>query len=110
MSWGNLDLNLGPNARKGITQAKLKNRRSFKKLVSIQSVNSFGNTMIFPGSIVRVMNVNDTYYGFQGLVQRVTDGRVAVLFEQGPWDKLVTFRMSELEGVEVVSAAAKKGK
>ena len=65
--------------------------------------------MIFPGSIVRVTNVNDTYYGFQGLVQRVTDGRVAVLFEEGPWDKLVTFRMSELERVEVV-VAAKKGK
>lgn len=106
---GNSALNLVLDTRKGRTHAKLKNRRTFKKLVSIQSVNSFGNTMIFPGSIVRVMNVNDTYYGFQGLVQRVTDGRVAVLFEQGPWDKLVTFRMSELEGVEVVSAA-KKGK
>ena len=109
MSLGNSALNLVLDARKGITQAKLKNRRSFQKRVSIQCVNSFGNTMIFPGSIVRVMNVNDTYYGFQGLVQRVTDGRVAVLFEQGPWDKLVTFRMSELEGVEVVSVA-KKGK
>lgn len=65
--------------------------------------------MIFPGSIVRVTNVNDTYYGFQGLVQRVTDARVAVFFEEGPWDKLVTFRISELQEVEVVSAA-KKGK
>lgn len=65
--------------------------------------------MIFPGSVVRVTNMKDTYYGFQGLVQRVTDGKVAVLFEQGPWDKLVTFRMSELEGVESVSVA-KKGK
>lgn len=57
--------------------------------------------MIFPGSVVRVTNIDDTYYGFQGLVQRVTDGKVAVLFEGGNWDKLVTFRMSELEGVEM---------
>jgi NAD(P)H dehydrogenase subunit S len=64
--------------------------------------------MIFPGSVVRVTNIDDIYYGFQGLVQRVTDGKVAVLFEGGNWDKLVTFRLSELEGVEM--SAPKKGK
>ena len=64
--------------------------------------------MIFPGSVVRVTNVDETYYGFQGLVQRVTDGKVAVLFEGGNWDKLVTFRMSELETVDL--SAAKKTK
>ena len=64
--------------------------------------------MIFPGSVVRVTNVDETYYGFQGLVQRVTDGKVAVLFEGGNWDKLVTFRMSELEAVDL--SAAKKTK
>lgn len=64
--------------------------------------------MIFPGSTVRVTNLDDTYYGFQGLVQRVTDGKVAVLFEGGNWDKLVTFRMGELEAVEL--SAPKKGK
>jgi hypothetical protein len=53
--------------------------------------------MIFPGAPVTVINVNDTYYGFQGLVQRISDGKVAVLFEGGNWDKLVTFNMSELE-------------
>lgn len=56
--------------------------------------------MILPGSPVRVTNVNDTYYGFQGLVQRITDGKVAVLFEGGNWDKLVTFQVSELELVQ----------
>ncbi len=35
--------------------------------------------IIFPGSAVRVVNEGDTYYGFQGQVQRVTDGRVAVI-------------------------------
>ncbi len=64
--------------------------------------------MIFPGSVVRVTNMDETYYGFQGLVQRVTDGKVAVLFEGGNWDKLVTFRMSELESVDL--SAAKKAK
>jgi hypothetical protein len=55
--------------------------------------------MLFPGAPVTVINVNDTYYGFQGLVQRITDGKVAVLFEGGNWDKLVTFAASELEPV-----------
>ncbi|MEB3181367.1 MAG: NAD(P)H dehydrogenase subunit NdhS [Nostocaceae cyanobacterium] len=64
--------------------------------------------MILPGATVRVTNPNDTYYQFQGLVQRVSDGKVAVLFEGGNWDKLVTFRLSELESVE--TTARKKGK
>ncbi len=57
--------------------------------------------MIFPGSAVKVTNPEDTYYQFQGLVQRVTDGKAAVLFEGGNWDKLVTFRLSELAEVQV---------
>ncbi|MDX2243379.1 MAG: NAD(P)H dehydrogenase subunit NdhS [Leptolyngbyaceae cyanobacterium bins.302] len=65
--------------------------------------------MILPGSAVRVINPNDTYYQFQGLVQRVSDGKVAVLFEGGNWDKLVTFRLSELEAVDL-TAGKKKGK
>ncbi len=61
--------------------------------------------MILPGSIVKVTNVNDTFYRFEGLVQRVSDGKAAVLFEGGNWDKLITFRLSELE---VVDPKAKK--
>lgn len=64
--------------------------------------------MILPGSIVRVTNVNDIYYHFQGLVQRVSDGKAAVLFEGGNWDKLITFQLSELEEVELTPG--KKGK
>ncbi|MBD1807924.1 MAG: DUF3252 domain-containing protein [Symplocastrum torsivum CPER-KK1] len=64
--------------------------------------------MILPGSIVRVVNPNDIYYHFQGLVQRVSDGKAAVLFEGGNWDKLITFQLSELEAVE--PKVAKKGK
>lgn len=65
--------------------------------------------MILPGAAVRVNNPNDTYYGYEGLVQRVTDGKAAVLFEGGNWDKLVTFRLSELELVET-TAGRKKAK
>ena len=57
--------------------------------------------MILPGSTIRVKNINDIYYGFQGFVQRVTDGKVAVIFEGGNWDKIVTFRLSELELVDL---------
>ena len=64
--------------------------------------------MIFPGSLVKVTNLDDTYYGFQGLVQRITDGKVAVLFEGGNWDKLVTFEVSELEPVDTSKRRFKK--
>lgn len=56
--------------------------------------------MILPGQEVRVINADDTYYQFKGYVQRVSKGKVAVLFEGGNWDKLVTFRPSELEAVK----------
>ena len=59
--------------------------------------------MIFPGSVVRVTNTNDTYYGVTGLVQRVTDGKAAVLFEGGNWDKIVTFKLTELSRVEITT-------
>lgn len=52
--------------------------------------------MILPGATVRVTNPNDIYYRFEGLVQRISDGKVAVLFEGGNWDKLVTFEIWEL--------------
>ena len=61
--------------------------------------------MILPGSVVTVTNINDTFYRFEGLVQRISDGKAAVLFEGGNWDKLVTFRLSELE---IVDPKAKK--
>jgi hypothetical protein len=56
--------------------------------------------MILPGSTIRVTNSNDIYYGFQGFVQRVTDGKVAVIFEGGNWDKMVTFKMSDIEAID----------
>ena len=56
--------------------------------------------MILPGSIVRVINPDDTYYQFEGLVQRVSNGQVGVLFEGGNWDKIVTFQLRELEAID----------
>jgi hypothetical protein len=64
--------------------------------------------MILPGATVRVKNPADTYYRSEGLVQRVSDGKVAVLFEGGNWDKIITFRLPELEPVE--TTIQKKGK
>jgi hypothetical protein len=55
---------------------------------------------IYPGVAVRVANPADTYYLFEGQVQRITDDRAAVLFEGGNWDKLVSFRLTELEVVD----------
>jgi len=49
----------------------------------------------------------EIYYGFQGLVQRVTDGKVAVLFEGGNWDKLISFRLSQLELVDATAGRTK---
>jgi len=56
--------------------------------------------MILPGAAVRVVNPADIYCGFQGLVQRISDGKAAVLFEGGNWDHLVTFRLEELARVD----------
>ncbi|WP_404788178.1 NAD(P)H dehydrogenase subunit NdhS [Altericista sp. CCNU0014] len=62
--------------------------------------------LLLPGSTVRVTNPNDTYYRFEGQVQRVTDGRAAVIFGGGNWIKIVTFRQKELE---IVNPRQKKG-
>lgn len=64
--------------------------------------------MILPGATVKVINSNDTYYLFEGLVQRVGDGKAAVLFEGGNWDKLITFQLSELEAVDPTAGKKKK--
>lgn len=53
--------------------------------------------LFMPGMTVQVTNSRDSYYMFTGIVQRVTDGRVGVLFEGGNWDKLVTFDLSDLK-------------
>jgi NAD(P)H-quinone oxidoreductase subunit S, chloroplastic len=53
--------------------------------------------LILPGMIVIVKNPRNPFYMYCGIVQRVTDGKVGVLFEGGNWDKLITFWLDELE-------------
>ncbi|RLN18039.1 NAD(P)H-quinone oxidoreductase subunit S, chloroplastic [Panicum miliaceum] len=56
--------------------------------------------LFLPGMVVLVKNPNNAYHKYCGIVQRVTDGKVAVLFEGGNWDRLITFNLDELEGRE----------
>uniref|UniRef100_A0A0F7GYB9 Chlororespiratory reduction31 n=1 Tax=Pelargonium incrassatum TaxID=163034 RepID=A0A0F7GYB9_9ROSI len=53
--------------------------------------------LLMPGMIAIVKNPNNPFYMYCGIVQRITDGRAGVLFEGGIWDRLVTFRLDELE-------------
>ncbi|KAJ8436556.1 hypothetical protein Cgig2_031497 [Carnegiea gigantea] len=53
--------------------------------------------LILPGMIVLVKNPNNPFYMYCGIEQRITDGKAGVLFEGGNWDRLVTFRLEELE-------------
>eukprot|EP00262_Sarcandra_glabra_P015995 TRINITY_DN5062_c1_g1_i1.p1 TRINITY_DN5062_c1_g1~~TRINITY_DN5062_c1_g1_i1.p1 ORF type:complete len:250 (-),score=71.20 TRINITY_DN5062_c1_g1_i1:234-917(-) len=53
--------------------------------------------LLMPGMIVIVKNPNNPFHMFSGIIQRVTDGKAGVLFEGGNWDKLITFRLEELE-------------
>ena len=55
------------------------------------------NKPILPGSFVVVKDVNSIYRGYKGFVQRVTKKSAAVLFEGGNWDKLITFKLINLE-------------
>ena len=54
--------------------------------------------MILPGSTVKVIDENSIYRGYVGCVQRISEDKVAVLMDSHtPWDKMITFRLSDLE-------------
>tara|TARA_Y100000991_G_C21893742_1_gene314928 strand:- start:484 stop:669 length:186 start_codon:yes stop_codon:yes gene_type:complete len=55
------------------------------------------NKPILPGSLVLIKDTNSIYKGYKGFVQRVTKNKAAVLFEGGNWDKLITFKLTNLE-------------
>lgn len=63
--------------------------------------------MILPGSAVRVIDAGAIYFGYQGVVQRVSDGKAAVQFEGGPWAHLVRFPLSALEIVDAKAGRKK---
>ena len=52
---------------------------------------------ILPGSLVLIKDTNSIYKGYKGFLQRVTKNKAAVLFEGGNWDKLITFKLTNLE-------------
>ena len=55
-------------------------------------------TMILPGSTVTITNETSIYRGYEGCVQRISGNDVAVLmYSHTPLDKMITFRMSDLE-------------
>eukprot|EP00898_Chlorokybus_atmophyticus_P006974 jgi/Chlat1/7278/Chrsp58S06910 len=56
--------------------------------------------ILMPGMTAIVTNPTNAYYNYTGIVQRVTDAAVGVLFEGGNWDKLVTFRLDEVKRSE----------
>ncbi len=54
--------------------------------------------MILPGSTVIVIDTSSIYRGYEGCVQRISGDKVAVLMDgHTPWDKMITFRLSDLE-------------
>ncbi|GKB32843.1 NAD(P)H-quinone oxidoreductase subunit S, chloroplastic [Tanacetum coccineum] len=53
--------------------------------------------LLMPGMIAIVKNPNSPYHMYCGIVQRITDGKAGVLFEGGNWDRLITFKLNELE-------------
>ena len=54
--------------------------------------------MILPGSTVVVTEHTSIYRGYVGCVQRISGDKVAVLMDSHtPWDKMITFRMKDLE-------------
>ena len=54
--------------------------------------------MILPGTTVVVTDQTSIYRGYVGCVQRISGDKVAVLMDSHtPWDKMITFRLSDLE-------------
>ena len=53
---------------------------------------------ILPGTTVVVTDHTSIYKGYVGCVQRISGDQVAVLMDSHtPWDKMITFRLSDLE-------------
>ena len=53
--------------------------------------------MILPGTTVKVIDENSIYRGNVGCVQRIQGKKAAVLMDSHtPWDKMITFKLSEL--------------
>ena len=54
--------------------------------------------MILPGTTVIITDETSIYRGYRGFVQRISGDSAAGHFDtHTPWDKMVTFRISDLE-------------
>ena len=54
--------------------------------------------MILPGTTVVVTDHTSIYKGYVGCVQTISGDQVAVLMDSHtPWDKMITFRVKDLE-------------
>ena len=51
---------------------------------------------ILPRTTVTVNNQDSIYDGYEGIVQRISGDKAAVLFEGGNWDKLLTLPLKDL--------------
>ncbi|GMQ05739.1 hypothetical protein CsSME_00050642 [Camellia sinensis var. sinensis] len=99
-----------PGGEKGLQQFIEKNPPPPKRSTKVNELETIGFNqsltkkpkppelpLLMPGMIAIVKNPNNPYYMYCGIVQRITDGKAGVLFEGGNWDRLITFRLDELE-------------
>lgn len=96
-----------PGGEKGLESFIKKNPPPKKPLVEDKLVTTLPPSskkskapelpLLMPGMIAIVKNTNSPYYMLCGIVQRITDGKAGVLFEGGNWDRLITFRLDELQ-------------
>lgn len=78
-------------------KTKNKGNEDMKMVLSSKKPKPPELPLLLPGMIALVKNKNSPYYMYCGIVQRITDGKAGVLFEGGNWDRLITFRLDELE-------------
>ncbi|XP_057518705.1 NAD(P)H-quinone oxidoreductase subunit S, chloroplastic [Amaranthus tricolor] len=78
-------------------KTKSKRNDDLKMVLSSKKPKPPTLPLVLPGMIAVVKNPNNPYYMYCGIVQRITDGKAGVLFEGGNWDRLITFRLEELE-------------
>ena len=45
---------------------------------------------ILPGTQIVVNDPTSIYNGYDGFIQRISGDKAAVLFDYGPWEKLIT--------------------
>ncbi|KAL2902796.1 NAD(P)H-quinone oxidoreductase subunit S chloroplastic [Bienertia sinuspersici] len=78
-------------------KTKGSNDEEMKMVLSSKKPKLPALPLFLPGMIALVKNQSSPYYMYCGIVQRITDGKAGVLFEGGNWDRLITFRLEELE-------------